>query len=114
VNDDELAHTIATLRADYAKQLPATVTQMEDLWRRIVSGESPLSRLAELARMAHSITGAGATFGLPGASSAARELELFLEQIGDSGQLPGAAEQARVAAQFAELRLAASQQTPGI
>ena len=68
MNDDELARTIAALRAEYAGELPGTVAQMEDLWRRLVAAEIPSSRLAELARMAHSITGSGTTFGLAGAS----------------------------------------------
>lgn len=107
MNEDELKRTIASLHADYAAQLPATVAQMEDLWRRLVASEIPPSKLAELARMAHSITGSGATFGIPQASRAARELELFLEKFNISGALPGAADQASVAALLAALKRAA-------
>jgi chemotaxis protein histidine kinase CheA len=109
VNDDELARTLAKLRADYAEQLPGAVVQMEDLWRRLVAAEVPLSKLSDLARMAHSITGGGTTFGVPGASREARKLELFLDQFGQSGRLPGPAEQAAVSALFAALRQAAVQ-----
>ena len=107
MSDDELTRTIAKLRTEYAGQLPGAVAQMEALWRRLVAAEIPLSRLAELTRMAHSITGSGTTFGLPGASRAARELELFLDQFGQGARLPGPAEQKTVAALLAALRQAA-------
>lgn len=109
MNDDELERTIAKLRAEYAAQLPGTVAQMEDLWQRLVAAEIPPLRLAELARMAHSITGAGTTFGLPAASRAAGELESYLDRFGESGRLPGAAEQKTVSALLAALRQAAVQ-----
>ena len=109
VNDDELQRTIAKLRADYAAQLPGTVAQMEDLWRSLVAAGMPPLPLAELVRMVHSITGSGATFGVPDASRAARELEECLERIGRSGRLPGPQEQERVSALLAALRQAAVQ-----
>ena len=109
MNDDELARTIAKLRADYADQLPATVVQIEDLWRRLVAAEIPLSRLNELVRMAHSIAGSGATFGVPEASRAAQEFELFLDQLIKDGRPPGPAEQKTAAVLLAALAQAAVQ-----
>ena len=109
MNEDELKRTIAKLHADYAGQLPGTVAQMEQLWQRLVAAKTPSSQLADLARMAHSIAGSGATFGLPQASRAARELELFLDKFKASGRLPGPADQATVAALLAALRQAALQ-----
>lgn len=109
MDDDELKRALAKLYADYAGNLPATVAQMEDLWRRLVAAEIAPMRLAEFVRMAHSITGSGATFGVPDASRAARDLELFLDPFAHSGRLPGAAEQMTVAALLAALRQAAVQ-----
>jgi HPt (histidine-containing phosphotransfer) domain-containing protein len=109
VNDDELKRKLAKLQADYAAQLPATVAQMEELWRCLVAAETAPLRLADLARMAHSIAGSGTTFGVPNASRAARELELFLDPFAQSGRLPGAAEQTTIAALLAALRQAAIQ-----
>jgi chemotaxis protein histidine kinase CheA len=109
VNDDEFQRTLATLRSDYAAQLPRTVAQMEELWRRLVAAEIAPSRLPELVRMAHSITGSGTTFGVPGASKAAGELEAYLDSYGISGQLPGAQEQLKVSALLTALRQAAAQ-----
>lgn len=105
---DKLSQTIAKLRAEYAEQLPTTLTQMENLWQGLAAEELPVSRLAELARMAHSITGAGTTFGLPAVSRAARELELFLDPFADSDRLPGGAEREAVSALLAALRQSAA------
>jgi chemotaxis protein histidine kinase CheA len=109
MKDEELARTIAGLRADYAEQLPRTVAQMEDLWQRYAGAESANLQLAELVRMAHSIVGSGTTFGLPRATETARDLEQFLDRLGDSGRLPGPAEQEAVMSLFAALRQAADQ-----
>ncbi len=107
MSDEDLARAIAKLRADYAERLPGTVAQMESLWRGLVAAEAPAAKLAELAGMAHTIAGSGATFGLPGASNAARELELFLDRFVQSGRLPGPVEQDTVAALLAALGQAA-------
>jgi HPt (histidine-containing phosphotransfer) domain-containing protein len=109
MNEDELGRTIAKLSADYAAQLPGTVAQMEELWRRIVAAELPLLRLSELLRTAHSISGSGATFGLPGASEAAGEFELLMERLIESGQPPGPGEQVTASALLAAIRQAAVQ-----
>jgi len=109
VNEDELERAIAKLSADYAAQLPGTVAHMEELWRGIVATELPLSRLSELARTAHSISGSGTTFGLPRASEAAGELERFMERLIVSGRPPGPAEHAEARALLAALRQVAAQ-----
>lgn len=108
MTDKQLEHMIAKLRADYAEQLPGTVVQMEDLWRRLVAAEIPSAKLTELARMAHSIAGSGATFGLPNVSRTARELEMFLDPFAGGEQLPASAAQATVTQLLAALRHAAA------
>ncbi|MBE0615454.1 MAG: Hpt domain-containing protein [Burkholderiales bacterium] len=109
MDDDDLERMIGRLSAEYAEQLPDTLAQMEDLWRCVVAAEIPSLRLSELVRMAHSISGSGATFGLPQVSKTARELELFIEQLAESDRQPGPAEQEAVAALLAALRRAATQ-----
>lgn len=109
MTDNELQRTIAKLRADYAAELPGTVAKMEELWRRLIAAEVPPSGLGELVRMAHSITGSGTTFGIPGASAAAGELEAYLDPYGKSGRLPGENEQPKVSTLLAALRQAATQ-----
>lgn len=109
MSDDELERVIAKLRAEYAEQLPETIAQMEALWQSIVTAETPFVRQRELVRMAHSISGSGTTFGIPGATRAAHELEMFLDQIGNSGTLPAAEEIKTVSALLAALKHAVIQ-----
>lgn len=107
MNDDELKDALAKLRADYAAQLPGTVAQMEQLWQGLAAAEIPPAKLTELARMAHSMAGSGATFGFPNVSRTARELEMFLDPFAGGEQLPAPAAQERVAQLLAALRHAA-------
>ena len=109
MQDEELEWTIAKLRAEYAEQLPGTVAQMEDLWRGLLAAEVPSSRFPELVRMVHSITGSGATFGLPRVSEAARALESCLDRLVASGEMPEPPGQETVLQLLAALRQAAVQ-----
>ena len=104
---DALQRTFAMLSAKYQVKLPATVVQFEDLWRRLLTAEAPVSRLADLIQIAHNIAGNGKTFGFASAGEVAREIELCLEPACAAGRLPDAAEQERVAALLAALKHAA-------
>ena len=108
MSEEELRRTLAKLRADYAAQLPDTVAQMAQTWRRVLAAELPPAALSELLRMAHSIGGSATTFGLPAASEAARALERLLEGCADSGRLPERGAQDRIAALLAALLRAAA------
>jgi HPt (histidine-containing phosphotransfer) domain-containing protein len=90
----------------YRVTLPGTVAQFEDLWRRLLAAEAPVSGLAELIQIAHNIAGTGKTFGFESAGNLAREIELFLEPACAAGRLPDAGEQERVAALLAALKSA--------
>ena len=109
MKDDDLGRAIAKMSAEYAQHLPHTVTQMEEIWRLALAAEAASPQLSQLGRMAHSIAGSGATFGLPGASRAAKELELLMERIGASGRPPGTAENETVTALLRAIRQAAVQ-----
>ena len=104
---DALQRTFAMLSAKYQVKLPATVVQFEDLWRRLLASEAPVSRLADLIQIAHNIAGNAKTFGFASAGEVAREIELCLEPACAAGRLPDAAEQERVAALLAALKNAA-------
>ena len=108
MNEEELRRVLEKLRTDYVAQLPGTVAEMEDLWRRILAAEVPLAQLEKLERMAHSIAGSGTTFGLPEATRAARAFESNLEALRRLGRSPDAAEQSGAAALLAELKQAAA------
>lgn len=92
MKDDDLGRAIAKMSAEYIEQLPRTVARMDEIWRLAFAAETGSPQLPELARMAHSIAGSGTTFGLPEASRTAREFELYLDRLMQSGQPPGAAE----------------------
>lgn len=102
-----LRRTFAMLCEKYKVTLPATVAGFEDLWRRLLAAEAPVSALAELVQTAHNISGTGKTFGFASAGELAREIELYLEPICAAGRLPDAAEQERIAALLAALKRAA-------
>jgi len=104
---DALQRTFAMLCAKYRVKLPGTVAQFEDLWRRLLAAEAPVSDLADLIQIAHNIAGTGKTFGFGPAGEVAREIELCLEPVCAAGRLPDAAEQERVAALLAALKSAA-------
>ena len=102
-----LRRTFAMLSAKYRVTLPDTVAQFEDLWRRLLAAEAPVSGLADLIRIAHNIAGTGKTFGFDSAGEVAREIELCLEPICAAARLPDAAERERVATLLAALKNAA-------
>ena len=104
---DALHRTFAILRAKYQFKLPGTVAHFEDLWRRVLAAEAPVSGVADLIQIAHNIAGNGKTFGFASAGEVAREIELCLEPACAAGRLPAAAEQERVAALLAALKNAA-------
>jgi HPt (histidine-containing phosphotransfer) domain-containing protein len=104
---DALQRTFAILRAKYQFKLPATVAHFEDLWRRVLAAEAPVSGVADLIQIAHNIAGNGKTFGFGSAGEVAREIELCLEPACAAGRLPDAAEQERVATLLAALKIAA-------
>jgi len=104
---DALRRTVDMLSAKYQVKLPGAVAQFEDLWRRLLAAEAPVSRLADLIQIAHNIAGNGKTFGFASAGEVAREIELCLEPACAAARLPDAAEQERVAALIAALKSAA-------
>jgi len=109
VGNDKLDRTIAKLRAEYAEHLPLAVADIEAQWRQLLAGEVPWSRLGELVHKAHSIAGAGKTFGFADASRLGRELELLLEPHAQAGRVPDAQAQQAVANMLVELGRAAIQ-----
>jgi len=104
---DTLRHTFGILRAKYQFKLPGTVAQFENLWRRILAAEAPVSELGDLIQIAHKIAGTGKTFGFGPAGEVAHEIELCLEPVCAAGRLPDAAEQERIATLLAALKIAA-------
>ncbi len=82
-SEGSIQEQLAALRQAFVDQLPQRISKLYDAhiaWGR--KGEG----LAEYYRLAHSLTGAGATFACDGVSRAARQLELFLKAATENGQ----------------------------
>jgi HPt (histidine-containing phosphotransfer) domain-containing protein len=81
-----LQELLANMRDEYASKLPEKLAHIGWLWRELAGGADSCG--GELLRAAHSIAGAAATFGLPGVSKAALELELVLQALCARGGPP--------------------------
>ncbi len=80
---DSIQRQLAALRQGFVEQLPqrlATLGAAHEAW---CSGGA--AELEEYHRLAHSLTGAGATFGCERISQLARQLEHYLKQLSDAG-----------------------------
>lgn len=76
----ELLEKMGQLRDVYIAQLPEKIRQIELLWKGLLAkweGEA----ISNLHRQVHSLTGSGATFGVPELSASARQLEQLLKEI---------------------------------
>ncbi|WP_266168284.1 diguanylate cyclase [Dyella subtropica] len=71
----DIAQQLRVLRENYARQLPDKLALIEQTFRNgDVDGE-----LQNLRFLAHGLAGSGATFGYPGLSAAARQLETLVD-----------------------------------
>jgi CheY-like chemotaxis protein len=89
----------------FLTRLPIRVEEVEEAWRRVqASGWSGESMIL-LHRLAHSLAGAGAMFGLADVAAAAREME----HLARGPAAPGEAAIRRIETLMGELRRAARQ-----
>lgn len=82
--EDSIEEQLAALRRTFITQLPDRVSALYEAhvtWSKEGSGEI----LTEYHRLAHSLTGAGATFGCDAISQSARVLERFLKDVSEKG-----------------------------
>lgn len=84
--DDELE----ALRDKFAEGLPERLDTIEQAWRRVAAADWSDDALMPLFRAAHSLAGAGATFGYPEVSAEARQLadEVLLHLKGQQEKSP--------------------------
>ena len=92
------------LRDYFAGRLPARLAELEDALAEVRSSGWAPEPLAKLHRLAHSLAGAGGTFGWPEVSEAARELEKFLKSQLGGLTVPVEEAEGRVAEALAEVR----------
>jgi HPt (histidine-containing phosphotransfer) domain-containing protein len=69
----------ASLHEYFAGRLPERLREIEAAWQEARSAGRAGEPLRTLHRLAHSLAGAGATFGFPAVTAAARQLEKALQ-----------------------------------
>ncbi|MBV1776734.1 Hpt domain-containing protein [Burkholderiaceae bacterium DAT-1] len=69
---DDFEAKLAKLRLDYLASLPAKLDEMEAAFHHSIDH---IESRRDFARMAHSLAGTGATFGMPDLTAWAREIE---------------------------------------
>lgn len=103
------------LQQYFASRLPERLEEIEISWHEVRDQGWPLDAVRELHRLAHSLTGAGGTFGFPEVTRTARALERYIkERLEPSGPPADMAEETaqRVEALLKDLREAASTPPP--
>ncbi len=98
----------ASLRSYFAARLPERLREIEDAWEQARAAGWTEEEARTFHRLAHSLAGAGATFGFPAVTDAARRLEQRLKPVTQGATPPP--DDAQVAELLAGLRQAS--QTP--
>ena len=82
-----LGREFEELRTEYRKSMPAKLDRIEALWELILKGMHDDTRLAQLKKELHTISGSAGTFGLPEVGNAARAAEECLGEAADAAGL---------------------------
>lgn len=78
----------ASLRDYFAARLPERLREVDEAWEQVRASGWKEEETRTLYRLAHSLTGAGATFGFPAVTDAARALEQRLKPVAQGGTPP--------------------------
>jgi len=87
VSWQRLGREFEELRTEYRKSMPAKLDRIEALWELILKGMHDDTRLAQLKKELHTISGSAGTFGLPEVGNAARAAEECLGEAADAAGL---------------------------
>lgn len=69
-------------RAEYKAALPGKMAEVHALWALAAPGEDAAQPLADLQRLAHTLAGTAGTLGFRDVGTAAKALELLVEEAG--------------------------------
>jgi HPt (histidine-containing phosphotransfer) domain-containing protein len=78
---DSATLELGSLREYFAGRLPDRLREVEEAWQRVAESAWSEPALKDFHRFAHSLCGAGATFGFPSLTTAARTLEQHLKAV---------------------------------
>ncbi len=98
--------TIKHLREEYARELPAKLAKINDLWQTLQRRWN-VEKLVEMHRDIHKLAGNSAAFGFTALGETARPLESFILEIKDRQTTPSQAEIANINRGLAALAAAA-------
>ena len=105
---EELEQRLAQLSEGFRDELPQRLDDISTAWRALQESGWNDDDAETLERLAHSLAGAGATFGLASISEAAKSLEHAVEAL-RAGEAPSDDELAPVADLLAALSSAVQQ-----
>ncbi|VAW88585.1 hypothetical protein MNBD_GAMMA17-331 [hydrothermal vent metagenome] len=100
---------LQALKDSYADQVPQKLAEIDALWGSLVDNGWDEEIFKTLHRMVHSMAGSAQVFGFTTMGKSARELELLLKAVSNSGEplseahyaeLPVLVEAVRASAQF--------------
>jgi diguanylate cyclase (GGDEF)-like protein len=80
-SDPEPENTLDALRQHFAGRLPERLREIEEAWRNACAAGWREEEAKTAHRLAHSLAGAGATFGFPEVTTAARLLEQCFKPV---------------------------------
>lgn len=80
------------LREYFSERIPHRLREVEEAWRDVRESGWSAEPVRRFHRLAHSLAGAGATFGFPEVSTTSRQLENLLLGVVEGGAPPPAAE----------------------
>lgn len=83
-----IADKLAALRVDYQEKLPGKIKSIEQLWQKLRYFNWNDDAFHTLHNFVHALTGSGKTFGFSALSDSARELEIYLQNILNTGNVP--------------------------
>ncbi len=107
---ERLRGKLDELRDSYARSLPDKLASVQRAAEAIVRRDGSPENVHELRHVAHGLAGSGSTFGFPGVSEVARELELLADTIlARSEATPGPREITALHEHVEALRLAAAE-----
>jgi chemotaxis protein histidine kinase CheA len=109
MTSDAFRQYLEQLSAEYRRELPAKLAELEDLWNALVSGAAEPERLTDLQRDLHTLVGTAQTMGAPAVTQAARAVESFLAPSFAQGVVPEQSIQSRVRALLDALMQSAEQ-----
>jgi chemotaxis protein histidine kinase CheA len=95
----------------FAGRLPERLREIEEAWRQVREAAWGEDALKTFHRLAHSLAGAGATFGFAAVSETGRALEQRLKAVLHKSEPP--LDPATVESLLDALRRAATQRAPG-